>query len=84
MIQKDYTTRVLEAEEGHQLTQSDESVDLMKRMVSKIIYLAATDSPDNWKEITDEDAQAILDAQKAEREKAEAEREAHLNEEHPE
>ena len=37
--------------------------------MTETVYLAATDSPDNWREITADEAEAILEAQ---REAAEA------------
>ncbi len=68
MTQTDYTTRVLHADEGHFLTQAGE-VPIPDRAVTETVYLAATDSPDNWREITADEAAAILEAQ---REAAEA------------
>lgn len=68
MTQTDYTTRVLHADEGHFLTQAGE-VPIADRAVTETVYLAATDSPGNWREITAEEAGAILEAQ---REAAEA------------
>lgn len=68
MTQTDYTTRVLHADEGHFLTQAGE-VPIPDRAVTETVYLAATDSPDNWREITADEAEATLEAQ---REAAEA------------
>ena len=54
----DYVTRVLEASEGFTLTQSAE-VPLLERTLVKKVYLAVNDSPDNWTEITDAEAEEI-------------------------
>ncbi len=66
MKQTEYSVQIIEAEEGKTLTQAAE-VALQNRVLSKKLYLAVTDSPDNWKEITDEEAATL---------KAEAEAEA--------
>lgn len=50
------STTVLVASDGYKLTQSAD-VDILKRSISKKVYLASTDSADNWKEITDEEAE---------------------------
>lgn len=81
-----YTITVLTASEGHKLTQAGE-VDILDRTITPKVYLAATDSPDNWREITDADADAlraeIEAARQAAEEAARAEaaqmREAELN-----
>lgn len=58
MRQTDYTARVLTAEAGHYLTQKADMAPA-DRTVSKEIWLAATDDPDNWREITQSEAQTI-------------------------
>ena len=58
MIQSNYTVRIIEAGEGHTLTQKND-VDIQSRVLSKKIYLAVNDSPDNYKEITDAEADEI-------------------------
>ena len=58
MIETSYTTRVLEASEGFTLTQSAD-VPLLDRSLVKKVYLAVNDSPANWKEITDAEADEI-------------------------
>lgn len=81
-----YTTTVLLAAEGHKLTQAGE-VDILARTITPKAFLAATDSPDNWREITDAEADAlraeIEAARQAAEEAARAEaaqmREAELN-----
>ena len=70
MKQTEYSVQIIEAEEGKTLTQAAE-VTLQERVFSKKLYLAVNDSPDKWKEITDEEAATL----KAEAE-AEAEAEA--------
>lgn len=62
MIETSYTTRVLEASEGFTLTQSAD-VPLLERTLVKKVYLAVNDSPDNWAEITDAEADEIRRAQ---------------------
>ena len=54
-----YTTRVIKPEEGFYLTQSEE-VEVINRFFSKEIYLAVNDSPDNYTEITEEEANIIM------------------------
>ena len=50
MTQEQYTTMVLKADEGMALTQAGD-VSIRDRIVTGTVYLAANDSPDNWKEI---------------------------------
>lgn len=63
MKQQEYITRVITPEEGHFLTQA-EDIDIMQRVFSKEIFLAVTDSPANWKEITEDEAEVIIAYQK--------------------
>jgi len=53
-----YTVQVLIAAEGYTLTQSAD-VPLLERILDKKIYLAVNDSPENWTEITDAEADEI-------------------------
>lgn len=77
MKQSSYTVQIIEPNEGYTLTQSKD-VEVADRILSKKIYLAKTDSPDNWKEITDTEAEEI----KAEQERlAEEERKKQENNE---
>lgn len=70
MITSNYTVIILQPSEGYTLTQSKD-VEVRDRILSKKIFLAVNDSPDNYKEITDTEAEAI----KAEQERlAEEER----------
>lgn len=64
MRQTDYTTRVLEADDGHKLTQAADVPDA-ERVVAAKVYLAANDSPGAWREITDAEA-AVIEARQAE------------------
>lgn len=50
MITSDYTVRVLEPSEGHYLTQSGD-INIDERVFSDKVYLAVTDSIENWIEI---------------------------------
>lgn len=58
----EYTMRVLEPAPGHWLTEADEALAPRERTLSKKVYLAATASPSDWKDITEEQAQAITAA----------------------
>lgn len=58
MKKSNYTVQIIEPNEGFTLTQSAE-VDVKARIFSKKIYLAVNDSPDNWKEITDTEAEEL-------------------------
>ena len=64
MIQEEIKVRVLIPSVGYMLTQAFE-VEIQNRVVSEKVYLAVTDEPSNWKEITQDEADAI----KAEQEK---------------
>lgn len=58
MIQEEIKVRVLIPSEGYMLTQAFE-VEISNRVVSDKVYLAVTDEPSNWKDITIEEADAI-------------------------
>ena len=73
MIKSNYTVIILQPSEGYTLTQSKD-VEVQDRILSKKIFLAVNDSPDNYKEITDKEADEI----KAEQDRlAEEERKKH-------
>jgi hypothetical protein len=73
MIKSNYTVIILQPSEGYTLTQSKD-VEVQDRILSKKIFLAVNDSPDNYKEITDKEADEI----RAEQERlAEEERKKH-------
>ena len=59
MIQSNYTVIILQPNEGYTLTQANDEIDIKDRVLSKKVYLGVNDSPNNWKEITDEDAELI-------------------------
>lgn len=58
MKQSNYTVIIIEPSEGYTLTQAKE-VDVQERVLSKKVFLAITDNPSNWKEITDNEAANI-------------------------
>lgn len=58
-----FTVKTIQAEEGKYLTQAQD-VDILNRLLTQNkIFLAVLDSPDNWKEIDEEEAEAIRKAQ---------------------
>lgn len=59
MIQEEIKVRVLIPSVGYMLTQAFE-VEIQNRVVSEKVYLAVTDELSNWKEITQEEADAII------------------------
>ena len=61
---KQVDVRVLRPSEGCLLTQSAD-VDVKERIFSEEIWLASTDSADNWKDITIEEADQIKKEQEA-------------------
>ena len=58
MKKSNYTVQIIEPSEGYTLTQSQD-IEIKCRILSKKIFLAVNDSPDNYKEITDAEAEAI-------------------------
>lgn len=58
MIQEEIKVRVLIPSKGYMLTQAFD-VEIANRVVSEKVYLAVTDEPSNWKDITIEEADAI-------------------------
>ena len=62
MKQSEYITRVIEPQEGMVLTQFKD-VKLEDRIFSEKIFLAVNDSPSNWKEITEEEANKLKEEQ---------------------
>lgn len=55
---KQVNVSILKPNEGCVLTQSAD-VDLQNRVFSEEIWLAATDAPENWKDIRIEDAEQL-------------------------
>lgn len=71
MRTNDYTVKVIQAEAGKYLTEVREVNILDRTLTADKIYLAVTDSADNWREIDESEYQAYL----AQREAAEKESE---------
>ena len=63
MKQGTFTVNILEPENGGYITQS-KTVGIADTILSKKIFLAVNDSIDNYKEITEEEAEVIKQAQK--------------------
>ena len=64
MVTSSYTTIVLTAAEGCYLTQAN-CDDIRGTIITERVYLANTDSPDNWREITAAEADDIKAQQAA-------------------
>ena len=73
--------RKLEPSEGSVLTQSSDDTALADRFFSKLIYLGANDSEENYKEITDAEAEEIKAQQEAAREAERKAKQAEKNKE---
>lgn len=58
MIQEEIKVRVIKPSEGYLLTQAND-VEIINRVFSDKVFLAVTDSVENWKDITIEEAEAI-------------------------
>ena len=58
MVTSSYTTIVLTAAEGCYLTQAN-CDDIRTAIITERVYRANTDSPDNWREISAEEADSI-------------------------
>lgn len=58
MKNTNYTVQVIEPSEGYTLTQSGD-VNVESRILSKKVYLAVNASINDWKEITDAEADEI-------------------------
>lgn len=63
MIQEEIRVQVLMPSKGYKLTQS-KKVDIANRIISDKVYLGVFDTPSDWIEITDEEANEILAQQK--------------------
>ena len=59
---KQVNVSILKPNAGCVLTQSAD-VELQTRVFSQEIWLAATDAPENWKDITIEEAEALKQQQ---------------------
>lgn len=67
MVQSEFTTIILKADEGMVLTQVGDT-SLSERILASEIALGRYDSADNYKEITETEAMEIRELQKLERE----------------
>ena len=65
---KQVDVRILRPNEGCLLTQSAD-IDVKERIFSEEIWLASTDSADNWKDITIEEADKMKEQEAAMAEK---------------
>ena len=74
MIQGQYVVNTITASDGYTLTQA-EDVNVESRVLSKKIYLAVNDHVDNWKEITNAEADEIRNEQERLAKEAQAEQE---------
>ena len=64
MQQTSYTMQMIAPEEGKYLTQKAE-MDIKRRVITpNKIYLSVQDNPDDWKEISAEEAEALFAEQK--------------------
>lgn len=70
-----YTTTVLTAEPGHMLTQAAD-VDILERVFTDKAYLAANDSPGNWREISADEVIELRQQQHEARQALEAQQRA--------
>lgn len=71
MTNENYTVRVLRADDGHMLTQAVRPDDIQAVVISPVVFLAATDDPANWREITADEADTIRSLQQQAARKAE-------------
>lgn len=69
---------ILKPKEGFVITQSTD-ISIQDRVFSTELYLGVTDSIDNWKEISIEEANALKEQAAKEREDAERASEEKLN-----
>lgn len=83
MEKKNYTVVTLEAAEGMWITQA-EAVGAEERVLTKKIFLAATDSAENWREIDDAEAEAYRKEAEAARTLREAQEKARMEAEEAE
>lgn len=54
--------KLLDKKDGYKYTQSAD-VELQDRLILSVIYLADTEREDNWKLITEEEANKIIEEQ---------------------
>ena len=73
--QKQIPVTIIAPAKGKFLTQEAADIAITDRVVTdQPVYLAATDSPDRWREITADEADAYREALRLENERREAER----------
>lgn len=77
MKQENYITRVLVADDNHHLTQTAD-VDILERVVTNKVFLSVNDAPENWREISDEEAQTIIAEQQTIADNHDAEKDTEL------
>lgn len=77
MKQENYITRVLVADDNHHLTQAAD-VDIMDRVITDKVFLSVNDAPENWREISDEEAQLIIAEQQTIADNHDAKKDAEL------
>lgn len=63
MKSETFNTIILTAEEGHCLTQTAD-VDIKERIVATTVALGKFSTAEDWKEITKEEGDALIAAQK--------------------
>lgn len=62
MTSENYTSIILTADEGFYLTQV-EDVDILSRVIATKVALSVHSSPEDWKEITEEEAKSFMEEQ---------------------
>lgn len=83
--QKHIPVTIIAPAEGKFLTQAADDIAITDRIVTdQPVYLAATDSPARWREITADEADAYREALRLENERREAERRLHEEQERAE
>lgn len=83
MEKKNYTVVTLEAADGMWITQA-EAVGVEERVLTKKVFLAATDSAENWREIDDAEAETYRKEAEAARTLREAQEKARMEAEEAE
>lgn len=56
--------RKITPKNGYVLTQKDEATPLEQRVFAREVFLAVNDSIDNWKEITEAEAEVLKEQQR--------------------
>lgn len=79
MTTEEFKTIIIKPEEGHYLTQVKD-VDIKERIVSTTIAIGRHDSVDNYKEITKEEGDKIIEEQRIAAEEEMKRREEEISE----